>query len=589
VTAYSGGGQILTGLSVNESAAWLSVAISGSGDTRTLTNSVNISGLTTGVYSAPVIVTAGAYADTYTVELQLDSTLVLQFSTDTLVFKALPGGSTPASQSLTIYSTNGKSISSITLSDDAAWLNVTKSGANDTLTLTNAITLTGLLEGVYIATVTLTFGSSSWTYPVRLENESVPQDSGLAGWWQFDEGSGTTTADRSAGNHPGTLSNAAWDSTGKFGKCLLFNGSTSYVNVGTFDPSTQDLTITCWAYWSGANGSDQIIMTKGIGGSDTEARWEFTRRRSEYTGLLTFCSYWARSWGAFNTELPSNQWVYLAVTKQGTYTTLYLNAQAKASNHVEFSSGITQPVTIGGKSNATSGFNGKIDEVRLYNRALSADEVALQYLNTEQTLPVVLTSFTAQANQDTVVLAWHTATEERNLGWNVWRKLDSETQFTRVNGALLPGYGTTALPHDYEYTDRTVPHGTILAEYYLEQVDSSNTKSYSNILTVDLRTTGVRPGAFIVNAAAFSLGSNPLVNNALVRYTGIQPLTQPVGLELTTISGVVVRRFVLRENNRSAMWDGKDLNGGQMGPGVYLLKVWISGQKTMVKRVVYLP
>lgn len=106
VTATAGGGLDLSSIAVNESVTWLNVAVSGSGDTRTLTNQVNLSGLTSGQYSTTVTVTADGRTRTYTVTLAVEgvpvaTTIDVTPSTTTL----LPGDTVQFSA--TVYDQTG--------------------------------------------------------------------------------------------------------------------------------------------------------------------------------------------------------------------------------------------------------------------------------------------------------------------------------------------------------------------------------------------------------------------------------------------------------------------------------------------------
>ena len=81
--------------------------------------------------------------------------------------------------------------------------------------------------------------------------------------WGFDAGSGTTAADQSGNNNTGTLSNATWSTTGKYGNALSFNGSNAYVSVP--DSNSLDLTtgMTIEGWVRPASGVDwQTLIVK---------------------------------------------------------------------------------------------------------------------------------------------------------------------------------------------------------------------------------------------------------------------------------------------------------------------------------------
>ena len=87
---------------------------------------------------------------------------------------------------------------------------------------------------------------------------------GLVAAYGFDEGAGTTTADRSGNGNTGTLSNATWSTAGKFGNALFFNGTSARVNVA--DSNSLDLTsamtLEAWVRPSITNASYRTVVLK---------------------------------------------------------------------------------------------------------------------------------------------------------------------------------------------------------------------------------------------------------------------------------------------------------------------------------------
>ena len=108
----------------------------------------------------------------------------------------------------------------------------------------------GVVTGTYYYKVTADDNAGNTSSPSNEVTAVVPSGPlpGLVGAWAFDEGAGTTTADRSGNTNTGTLSNATWSTTGKFGNALSFNGTSAMVNVAdsnSLDLST-GMTIEGW-------------------------------------------------------------------------------------------------------------------------------------------------------------------------------------------------------------------------------------------------------------------------------------------------------------------------------------------------------
>jgi hypothetical protein len=83
---------------------------------------------------------------------------------------------------------------------------------------------------------------------------------------------------------------------------------------------------------------------------------------------------------------------------------------------------------------------------------------------------VALSRLDAEAGDAEVLLSWDTASEFRNLGFHVWRRLDGETEYRRVTPGLVLGRGTTDLAAHYAFRDAPVENGR-LAEYVLEDIE----------------------------------------------------------------------------------------------------------------------
>ena len=199
---------------------------------------------------------------------------------------------------------------------------------------------------------------------------------GLAAAYGFDEGTGTTTADRSGNSNTGTLSNATWSTAGKFGNALFFNGTSARVNVP--DSNSLDLTsamtLEAWVRPSITNASYRTVVLKEQTSNLAYSLYSTTDTNRPDTEAIIG--------GAFEvvtapSALPAGTWSHLAATYDGSQLRLFINgtqvAQTAASGSIATS---TAPLRIGG--NVVWGgesFNGWIDEVRVYGRALTAAEI----------------------------------------------------------------------------------------------------------------------------------------------------------------------------------------------------------------------
>jgi hypothetical protein len=97
------------------------------------------------------------------------------------------------------------------------------------------------------------------------------------------------------------------------------------------------------------------------------------------------------------------------------------------------------------------------------------------------TIPVELTSFSANVVDRSVVLNWTTATEVNNQGFEIQRSIDG---FSFNNIGYVPGFGTTTEPKSYSYTDQSVNSGTYY--YRLKQIDFDGNFTYSDVAEVEV-------------------------------------------------------------------------------------------------------
>jgi len=99
-------------------------------------------------------------------------------------------------------------------------------------------------------------------------------------------------------------------------------------------------------------------------------------------------------------------------------------------------------------------------------------------------LPVELTSFTASANRLTAQLAWTTATEKNNFGFDVERRIMGSDASAWTKVGFVTGSGTKSTPTEYTYTDRSVTAGRYA--YRIKQIDNDGTFKYAQAAEVEV-------------------------------------------------------------------------------------------------------
>ncbi len=198
---------------------------------------------------------------------------------------------------------------------------------------------------------------------------------GLIASYGFNEGSGTTTADVSGKGHVGTVSGATWTATGKNGKALSFNGTSSYVSVADANDLdlTTGMTLEAWVRPSTLSGWNTVVMKEGT--ATSLAYSLYANDGSPWPSLTVRISNTDRE-AAGTSQVPLNTWTHLAATYDGTTMRVYMNGIQVGSRAQTGSMLVsTRTLRIGGNSVWGEYFNGLIDDVRVYNRALSAAEI----------------------------------------------------------------------------------------------------------------------------------------------------------------------------------------------------------------------
>ncbi|MFA5794136.1 MAG: fibronectin type III domain-containing protein [Candidatus Brocadiia bacterium] len=202
----------------------------------------------------------------------------------------------------------------------------------------------------------------------------------LIGSWHFSENGGSNTADMSGNGNSASLYGPA-RVTGKFGNGLSFNGINDCVAVpdlSTLDIITSTLTIEAWVYPT-ANGTSAVILSKDLS-------YEIVLDNGVFKASVETSApgNWARGG---NQAVPLNQWSHLVFVHNDTSWKFYRNgAEVESIAPGGSQAGNITPsdrqLGIGGRDNGSgwdSFFAGIIDEVRVYNRALSGTEISTRY------------------------------------------------------------------------------------------------------------------------------------------------------------------------------------------------------------------
>jgi hypothetical protein len=221
---------------------------------------------------------------------------------------------------------------------------------------------------------------------------------GLIAHYEFDEDGGVTAYD-SAGGYDGTVFGAVW-TAGKIGGALQFDGVDEYVALPDNDPiwlPDHNFTISMWVYFEREPGSiHEVILDLNRGASShfADALGCIIHTGTPDAGRLRFAMTTTTSLKEHILSediLIRNKWYHIAAIRDGTTQLVYLggvlNSTATCSNDpIKFVGGYDDNKINVGRYTTSAGvpdyhFNGSIDDVRLYERALSNNEIAQIYRN----------------------------------------------------------------------------------------------------------------------------------------------------------------------------------------------------------------
>lgn len=203
---------------------------------------------------------------------------------------------------------------------------------------------------------------------------SNPLTKGLAGYWLMNEGGGNTVYDISGNGHHGTITGATWTG-GKFGSALSFDGSN---NVDTGWDAGKDLSafsVVAWVYPQASSDGDYYIVDQSAGSYSLALRHDKDNNQVEafcFSGAGTLHGVLMTGSSTF----MANTWYHVAYTYNASGSVLYLNAVSKdTGDGADNLRDGTETLHIGSEYDDSDAFIGLIDNVEIFDRALSASEV----------------------------------------------------------------------------------------------------------------------------------------------------------------------------------------------------------------------
>jgi chitodextrinase len=251
-------------------------------------------------------------------------------------------------------------------------------------------------------------GNSAGSAGVNVTVTGPPPTPPIAAY-AFDDASGTTASDSSGNNRNGTIVGATW-TTGKFGAALNFDGNSSRVDLpalGTFYDTA--FTLEAWVKKATTKVDVGVVGSWNNGGP---MLWVDHIAGRYYATLNSGMSNYLDS-----TKSPTiGTWQHIAATYDGTTAKFYVDGALVASKTFTDDVGNSNNWRIGAYGGTPGGFfDGTIDEVRIYDRALTAGQVTADMntaIRNDTTAPSAPTAFAKTGSTSTSISASWTASTD---------------------------------------------------------------------------------------------------------------------------------------------------------------------------------
>jgi hypothetical protein len=180
------------------------------------------------------------------------------------------------------------------------------------------------------------------------------------------------------GNSTVNLTNVSFDSNGQ----IIFDGTNDYINIGVGTGINQfsgDFTVSLWAMRTAGGNYGNLIGDYYTNSTQTTGEWQIMMGPSSELNLYKVGPGYVIS--NIASGFSNNTWINVVVTRSGNLVTMYANSNRIATGTDSTSYGtVTGNLNIGiDGNNSSEPFPGRIDKVKIYNRALTAQEVRQNY------------------------------------------------------------------------------------------------------------------------------------------------------------------------------------------------------------------
>lgn len=243
----------------------------------------------------------------------------------------------------------------------------------------------GRLDEIKLYNRLLTDGQVLELYRSGARPLAAPNNRGLVAYWHLNDGSTTSAGDGSGNGFTGTLTNGPLWRVGRAGKGIFLDGVDDYVRSTSIIPVLQTNTQGTMSFWmkKDVGVSTGKMLGWGTNGDSSTIGWIGITAAS--TGQILFRSSSSDLYRGTFTYPDDGKWHMITLTANGSGNVVYVDGSAvtvtytagssASTNWFDDLSGTPEHFTIGSDGRLAAFFPGYIDEVRMYNRALTSTEV----------------------------------------------------------------------------------------------------------------------------------------------------------------------------------------------------------------------
>ncbi|MBU1633490.1 hypothetical protein KJ762_03155, partial [bacterium] len=365
---------------------------------------------------------------------------------------------------------------------------------------------------------------------------------GLVSYWSLDEGIDTTAYDGTANNNSGILKNGTQWAPAKFGNGLSFDGVDDYVLIPS-SPSlnidTNTVTLSLWVKLDYLP-ADMPGPYGPLYDSDSDNYVIYgDRGNNELRFKVTTASWWAERPGIPGSDLVVDEWLHIVGVYDGSHASIYLNGKLKDSHTLSGNIMANSGDIFLGRTGTTY-FNGEIDNVQVYGRGLTEQEVA--YLYSGSSVPSLSVN---KVEEMTVSLSWqHQADPVQGIsGYKIYRDT------TVTASILIATVGDTAEYIDFtaqEFTNfyyriKSVDAAGIESDYFSNEVMTTTGADVTPPEIVNVMTTGEANKVLIhfsepvdstlaENIANYAIDNSVVINSAKISAGNSNVMIDATGL-----------------------------------------------------------